>query len=83
MTKSKKTICQAVRAMAASPPFQLFQLDIDHGVRDYSFRRQAVSGEPGQTITVEKLTAERGEKVTFGDVVLLADGATVTTGIRW
>src|ERR1700738_4417791 len=35
---------------------------------------------PGQTITVEKLTAERGEKVTFGDVVLLADGATVTAG---
>jgi large subunit ribosomal protein L21 len=35
---------------------------------------------PGQTITVEKLAAERGEKVTFADVVLLADGATVTAG---
>jgi large subunit ribosomal protein L21 len=35
---------------------------------------------PGQTITVEKLAAERGEKVTFGDVVLLADGGTVTAG---
>jgi large subunit ribosomal protein L21 len=35
---------------------------------------------PGQTITVEKLSAERGEKVTFDDVVLLADGATVTAG---
>src|ERR1700721_4200959 len=35
---------------------------------------------PGQTITVEKLAAARGEKVTFGDVVLLADGATVTAG---
>src|ERR1700737_657790 len=35
---------------------------------------------PGQTITFEKLQAEGGQKVTFGDVVLLADGATVTTG---
>jgi large subunit ribosomal protein L21 len=35
---------------------------------------------PGQTITVEKLTAERGQKVTFDDVVLLADGAKVTVG---
>jgi large subunit ribosomal protein L21 len=35
---------------------------------------------PGQTITVEKLAAERGEKVTFGDVVLLADVGTVTAG---
>ncbi len=35
---------------------------------------------PGQTITVEKLAAERGEKITFGDVVLLADGAQVTVG---
>jgi large subunit ribosomal protein L21 len=35
---------------------------------------------PGQTITVEKLAAELGEKVTFGQVVLFADGATVTAG---
>lgn len=35
---------------------------------------------PGQTIAVEKLAAEAGEKVTFGKVVLLADGATVTPG---
>src|ERR1700721_3811609 len=35
---------------------------------------------PGQTITVEKLSAERGEKVTFADVVLLADGANITAG---
>jgi large subunit ribosomal protein L21 len=35
---------------------------------------------PGQTITVEKLAAERGQKVTFDDVVLLADGAKVTAG---
>ena len=35
---------------------------------------------PGQTITVEKLSAERGEKITFGDVVLLANGAKVTAG---
>jgi large subunit ribosomal protein L21 len=35
---------------------------------------------PGQTITVEKLAAELGEKVTFGEVVLFADGATVTPG---
>ena len=35
---------------------------------------------PGQTITVEKLAAELGEKVTFGDVVLLTDGAKVTAG---
>jgi large subunit ribosomal protein L21 len=35
---------------------------------------------PGQTITVEKLPAERGEKVTFGDVVMIADGGTVTAG---
>jgi large subunit ribosomal protein L21 len=35
---------------------------------------------PGQTITVEKLAAERGEKITFDQVVLLADGATVTAG---
>ena len=35
---------------------------------------------PGQTITVEKLAAERGEKVTFGDVVLFAEGTKVTAG---
>jgi large subunit ribosomal protein L21 len=35
---------------------------------------------PGQTITVEKLPAELGEKVTFGEVVMVADGATVTAG---
>jgi large subunit ribosomal protein L21 len=35
---------------------------------------------PGQTIEVEKLAAATGEKVTFGDVVLLADGTTVTAG---
>ena len=35
---------------------------------------------PGQTITVEKLAVERGQKVTFDDVMLLADGAKVTTG---
>jgi large subunit ribosomal protein L21 len=35
---------------------------------------------PGQTIEVEKLAAAAGEKVTFDDVVLLADGATVTAG---
>jgi large subunit ribosomal protein L21 len=35
---------------------------------------------PGQTITVDKLAAVAGEKVTFGDVVLFADGATVTAG---
>src|ERR1700675_1301473 len=35
---------------------------------------------PGQTITVEKLAAERGEKVTFDEVMLLADGASVTAG---
>jgi large subunit ribosomal protein L21 len=35
---------------------------------------------PGQTIEVEKLAAERGEKVTFGDVVLLADGAKIAIG---
>jgi large subunit ribosomal protein L21 len=35
---------------------------------------------PGQTIAVERLAAEAGEKVTFDDVVLFADGATVTTG---
>jgi large subunit ribosomal protein L21 len=35
---------------------------------------------PGQTITVEKLAAERGEKITFADVVLLADSGKVTAG---
>jgi large subunit ribosomal protein L21 len=35
---------------------------------------------PGQTIAVEKLAAKAGEKVTFDDIVLLADGATVTAG---
>ena len=35
---------------------------------------------PGQTITVEKLPAKPGEKVTFGEVVMVADGATVTAG---
>ena len=35
---------------------------------------------PGQTIAVERLAAEAGEKVTFEDVVLFADGATVTAG---
>lgn len=35
---------------------------------------------PGETIAVDKLTAEQGEKVTFGDVVLLADGANVAAG---
>jgi large subunit ribosomal protein L21 len=35
---------------------------------------------PGQTIAVEKLPAEAGEKVTFWDVLLLADGTTVISG---
>jgi large subunit ribosomal protein L21 len=35
---------------------------------------------PGQTISVEKLTEQAGEKVTFADVVLIADGGTVTPG---
>ena len=35
---------------------------------------------PGQTITVEKLAVERGQKVTFDDVMLLADGPKVTAG---
>ena len=35
---------------------------------------------PGEAITVDRLTAEQGEKVIFGDVVLLADGANVTAG---
>jgi len=35
---------------------------------------------PGQIIAVDKLAAAAGEKVTFGDVVLFADGATVTAG---
>jgi len=35
---------------------------------------------PGQTITVDKLAAASGEKVRFGDVILFADGETVTTG---
>jgi large subunit ribosomal protein L21 len=35
---------------------------------------------PGQTITVEKLAVERGQKVTFDVVMLLADGAKVTAG---
>ena len=35
---------------------------------------------PGETIAVEKLEAASGNKVTFSDVVFLADGDTVTTG---
>ena len=35
---------------------------------------------PGQIIAVEKLDAASGDKVTFSDVVLLADGDTITTG---
>jgi large subunit ribosomal protein L21 len=35
---------------------------------------------PGKTIAVEKLPVEAGEKVTFEDVLLLADGATVISG---
>jgi len=35
---------------------------------------------PGQIITVEKLAAEPGEKVTFADVVLVAEDAKVTAG---
>jgi large subunit ribosomal protein L21 len=35
---------------------------------------------PGQIITVEKLAAEPGEKVTFGDVVLVTEDAKVTAG---
>ena len=35
---------------------------------------------PGQTIAVERLEAEAGEKVTFEDIVLFADGTTVTAG---
>jgi large subunit ribosomal protein L21 len=35
---------------------------------------------PGQTITVEKLAAEPGEKVTFDEVVLFVEGAKVTAG---
>jgi large subunit ribosomal protein L21 len=35
---------------------------------------------PGQTITVEKLAGECGEKVTFHEVMLLAEDAKVATG---
>jgi len=35
---------------------------------------------PGETIVMEKLEGASGQKVTFGDVVLLVDGDTVTTG---
>ncbi|MBV8173209.1 MAG: 50S ribosomal protein L21 [Verrucomicrobia bacterium] len=35
---------------------------------------------PGETITVDRLVAAHGEKVTFGDVILLADGTNVTAG---
>ena len=35
---------------------------------------------PGDTVVMEKLEAASGEKVKFGDVVLLVDGGTVTTG---
>jgi large subunit ribosomal protein L21 len=35
---------------------------------------------PGEIIAVEKLHATSGDKVTFGDVVLLADGDNITTG---
>jgi large subunit ribosomal protein L21 len=35
---------------------------------------------PGEIIAVEKLDAVSGDKVTFSDVVLLADGDTITTG---
>jgi large subunit ribosomal protein L21 len=34
----------------------------------------------GETIMVDKLVAASGEKVTFGDVILFADGAAVTAG---
>jgi large subunit ribosomal protein L21 len=34
----------------------------------------------GQTLTVDKLVGAPGERVTFGDVVLFADGATVAAG---
>jgi large subunit ribosomal protein L21 len=35
---------------------------------------------PGEIIAVEKLAAASGNKVTFSDVVFLADGDTITTG---
>jgi large subunit ribosomal protein L21 len=35
---------------------------------------------PGEIIAVEKLDATSGKKVTFDEVVLLADGDNITTG---
>jgi len=35
---------------------------------------------PGETIAVEKLDAASGDKVTFSDVIFLANGDTITTG---
>ena len=35
---------------------------------------------PGEIVAVEKLDATSGDKITFDDVVLLADGDRVTTG---
>jgi large subunit ribosomal protein L21 len=35
---------------------------------------------PGDTIAVEKIAAEAGQKITFEDVVFHADGSSITTG---
>lgn len=35
---------------------------------------------PGETIAVEKIKAAAGDKITFDDVVLHADGSNITTG---
>jgi large subunit ribosomal protein L21 len=35
---------------------------------------------PGEVIVVEKLDADSGTKVTFSDVLFLADGGAITTG---
>jgi large subunit ribosomal protein L21 len=35
---------------------------------------------PGETVAVEKLSGQAGDKITFGEVVLHCDGDTVTLG---
>ena len=63
--------------MALSRPFQTFRA-MAYAIIRSGGKQYRVS--PGDTISVEKLEASAGDKVTFADVLLHAEGSNVTPG---
>jgi large subunit ribosomal protein L21 len=60
------------------PAFPIRNLIMAYAIIRSGGKQYRVS--PGETIAVEKIDAAAGDKVTFGDVVLHADGSAVTAG---